>query len=668
MNNFSKVSPVGIDRPLDRVLAALRTRGCNPRSVRGKPGQWTARCPAHDDRQPSFSIGEAADGRVLLRCHRGCDTDAVLAALDLEKRDLFPPPFDAAVKIPKPQPTHNTAPAPTPEAAVAGLAKKWGEPAVTYPYYDARGELVAVVFRWDLADGKQVRPVRRVAGGWILGAPDVPRPLHRLDQVVQAKVVHVVEGEKCADALAAIGLVATTSMGGSKAAPKTDWRPLAGKRVVIVPDHDDAGRAYADEVAQLAHDAGAAEIRIVDLARVWPACPPGGDVADLLADADAAPWGDAAEPEQVREWFAQVAAEAPTWEPPADDAADDVRLVVVRGDELKPEPVQWLWPGRVPRGEATIIAGAPDVGKSTLTMDLAACVSRGAEWPDGSGHAPQGSALVLSAEDSPERTLQPRFLAAGGDPRKIHFVRAVVDSADGERFFNLTWDVDELRKKIEELGDVVLLIVDPVDAYLPPKADSHKNADIRRALAPMDHLAKETGVAVVYVAHWRKNAADSAMYRVGGSIGFVAAARAAWAVDRVPHRDDGLRAMCRIKCNLATDDVPNLGFVLESSSVPGQPELGTVPRVRWQGPVDVDAEDLAGPRRRGERGPEPEARSQAAAWLAEQLAAGPLPSNDIYRRAAEVNIADRTLRRAKEVLGVVAFRNKNQWLWRLPDG
>ncbi len=345
----------------------------------------------------------------------------------------------------------------------------------------------------------------------------------------------------------------------------------------------------------------------------------------------------------------------------------DARLVVARGDELKPEPVLWLWPGRVPRGEATIIAGAPDVGKSTLSMDLAARVSRGAEWPDGAGHAPQGSAIVLSAEDSPERTLLPRFLAAGGDPRRVHFVQAVADSADGERFFNIAWDVDALREKIEELGDVVLLIVDPVDAYLPPKADSHKNADIRRALAPMDRLAKETGVAVVYISHWRKAVADSAIYRVNGSIGFVAAARAAWAVGKAPDNEDGLRVLARIKCNLATDDVPNLGFALEPSSVPGQPDLGTVPRVRWQGPVDVDAEDLAGPRRQGERGPEPEALHNAMDFLGGMLAHGPVPQREIEARAKGRGISSRTLERAKKSLGVKAVKQGGAWHWKLPE-
>ena len=663
MRNSSAFPATCIDNPIEKVLAALEAAGCRPCPCRGRPGQWTARCPAHDDRNPSLTVGTGDDGRVLICCHRDCSVEDVLAALGLEVADLFP--GDSRPAPPRLQLRPREKPAPTPEAAVAGLVRKWGEPSAKYAYCDAQGKPVAAVFRWDVDGGKEIRPVRRVPGGWELGAPEPLRPLYHLAEVEQADVVHVVEGEKCADALASVGLVATTSLGGSNAAHKSDWEPLRGKQVVVWPDNDEAGQQYAQDVAWLCRDAGAAEVRIVDLAAVWKGCPPGGDVADLLSpDAENPPRGDAAEPEQWREWFQEVAAAAPVWEPAAEDGESDapVQLLLVRGDQLTPKPVRWLWPGRIPQGEATIFAGAPDVGKSTVALDIAARVTRGLSWPDGN-HVPGGSVLVLSAEDSPERTLLPRFLAAGGDPRQIHFVQAVDDTLDGQRLFDLARDALVLRQKIEQLGNVLLVIVDPVEAYLPSKADSHKNADVRRALAPMDLLAEETGVAVVYISHWRKNASDRAIYRVSGSIGFTAAARAVWAIDKAPDKTD-LRVMARIKCNLAPDDVPSLGFVLREMEVPGHPGL-QAPRVEWQGPVDMTAEDLAGPPRQGERGPEPEALRAAMDFLVATLAHGPRSSREIRLLAAQEGLAWATIRRAKDKLGVVAERQAEGWFWRL---
>src|SRR5207248_3792185 len=121
------------------------------------------------------------------------------------------------------------------------------------------------------------RPVARHADGWRIGAMPDPRPLYRLPELATASRVIVTEGEKAADAARSIGFTATTSAGGSQAAGKTDWSALAGKEVWILPDNDPPGRKYAETVAALCQAAGAAEIRIVDLANSAPALPGGRD-------------------------------------------------------------------------------------------------------------------------------------------------------------------------------------------------------------------------------------------------------------------------------------------------------------------------------------------------------------------------------------------------------
>lgn len=145
-------------------------------------------------------------------------------------------------------------------------------------YHDAAGDPVGLVVRWDLSDGnKDIRPVSRYPDGWRVAAMPEPRPLYRLPELLLAdaeKPVVVVEGEKCADAAWSLGFVATTSAGGSQAAAKTDWRPLAGKEVWIMPDNDAPGRKYAETVAGiLARLTPAPVIRVVEL----PGLPDGGD-------------------------------------------------------------------------------------------------------------------------------------------------------------------------------------------------------------------------------------------------------------------------------------------------------------------------------------------------------------------------------------------------------
>ena len=140
-----------------------------------------------------------------------------------------------------------------------------------------------MVVRWNRDGGeKEILPLARTSNGWVLRAMPAPRPLYNLVAVIGAAHIVICEGEKAADAAISSGLVATTSAGGSKAAAKTDWSPLAGKSVVILPDHDDAGESYATEVADLCHAAGADEVRIVRLADHWPELPAGGDIVDVI--------------------------------------------------------------------------------------------------------------------------------------------------------------------------------------------------------------------------------------------------------------------------------------------------------------------------------------------------------------------------------------------------
>jgi hypothetical protein len=288
---------------------------------------WSARCPAHEDQRPSLSIAQGDNGTALVKCHAGCDTSAILAAVGLKLADLFPPKAG-------PTPTRNGKPATggrtfaTVKDAVAELERRHGKRSALWTYHNAQGEPVGVVVRWDKPDGKDIRPVARHAHGWRIGAMPYPRPLHGLPHLAAAPRVVVVEGEKAVDAARSLGLVATTSAGGSQAAKKTDWSPLIGKEVWILPDNDAPGRKYAETVAGiLAKQASAPVIRVVAL----PDLTDGGDIVDWI-DAH----GDAAEPVSMR---AEIEALAQMVEPCQAADADELAYRSFPLDAL-PEPIR----------------------------------------------------------------------------------------------------------------------------------------------------------------------------------------------------------------------------------------------------------------------------------------------------------------------------------------
>ncbi|QXD15810.1 hypothetical protein GQ464_002355 [Rhodocaloribacter litoris] len=233
--------------------------------VRPSGSGYAARCPAHEDREPSLSVSEGEDGRVLIHCHAGCSTEAVVQALGLRLADLMPEDR-----------THD---------ASIGDGRRGREPApppievARYTYRDEGGRPLYQVRRYQ---PKTFRQYRREGDGWRAGLGGVRRVLYRLPEVLEAaragRVVIIVEGEKDVDRLADLGFVATTcAMGAGKWRDGGYSEALRGAHVVILPDNDGPGRRHAAEVARSVYDV-ARSVRIVDL----PDLPEKGDVSDWL--------------------------------------------------------------------------------------------------------------------------------------------------------------------------------------------------------------------------------------------------------------------------------------------------------------------------------------------------------------------------------------------------
>ncbi|MCL2330198.1 MAG: DUF3987 domain-containing protein [Phycisphaerae bacterium] len=272
-------------KPIELVLSKL--------SGAKRCGQgWQAQCPAHEDRRPSLSISEGEGGRALVHCHAGCTAEAIVAAIGLTMANLMPESRTTARSYSTSARKH-TAKAPaqlsaifaTADEAMAELVRQYGLPAATWTYQNAESESVGVIARWNTNKGKKIRPVSKTPAGWIIGGMPEPRSLYRLPELLARpdEPIYICEGEKCCDALAELGLLATTSSHGSKSAGKADWTPLAGRDVVILPDNDEAGEKYATEVvAILAKLTSVPCLRVVRLYGAWPNLPKAGDIADVV--------------------------------------------------------------------------------------------------------------------------------------------------------------------------------------------------------------------------------------------------------------------------------------------------------------------------------------------------------------------------------------------------
>lgn len=340
------------------------------------------------------------------------------------------------------------------------------------------------------------------------------------------------------------------------------------------------------------------------------------------------------------------------------------RLQTVNLADVQPEQLDWLWPGRIPIGKLTLLYGDPGLGKSFLTMDIAARVSTGCGWPDlPSERFEPGGVILLTAEDGLADTVRPRLDAAGADVSRIEAIESVGIAGGGERGVNLADDLYLIEGCIEARGDVRLFIIDPVSAYCG-KADSHTNAEVRGMLAPIAKLAERHGVAIVAVSHLNKSAGGRAMYRAMGSLAFIAAARAGWLVVE-DENDPARRLLLPTKMNLASRPT-GLAFSLRGTGM-----IGGVPNIAWEAdPVEVLADDALAAI--GGQGGDDDGRKgalgEAADFLRHELANGARPSGDVKKAARAAGIAPRTLDRARTELSIVAAPDGfgGPWTWALP--
>ena len=348
----------------------------------------------------------------------------------------------------------------------------------------------------------------------------------------------------------------------------------------------------------------------------------------------------------------------------ASPASDDgPRVILRRGSDVEPVAVDWLWPGWLAAGKLHLIGGAPGTGKTTLAAGLAAIVTRGGRWPDGS-RARVGSVVIWSGEDDNADTLNPRLRAAGADMQRVHVIERVIDR--GEAYpFDPARDMDVLREALQGVPDVRLIVVDPVVSAI--SGDSHKNAEVRRGLQPLVDLAASIGGALLGITHFSKGTTGrDPLERITGSLAFGALARIVLVAAKQEADDDrpARRVLLRAKSNngpdgggfaydLRQEPLPDFPTIEASCVVWGEAIDGTAREVLADTEADHDA-----------------AGRDAAGFLRELLLSGDRSSKEVFSEAAAAGYSRDAMHRAKRKIGAVAVKRGmlGGWVWRLAEG
>ncbi len=334
--------------------------------------------------------------------------------------------------------------------------------------------------------------------------------------------------------------------------------------------------------------------------------------------------------------------------------ADDDLVIPVTGDAPVGGPV-WLWEPYLAAGTLAVLDGDPGVGKSFLTLDLAARLTAGLPMPDGRpSPLAGGRVLVACAEDVIEDAVVPRFLAAGGVLDKLTVFGGLSRRRPTARPAQFPRDFQALLRQFRQHPHA-LAVLDPMMALFPAAVAANNDQTIREVLGPFARLAALTGACFTLVRHLNKKGGGKSVYRGSGSIGILGAVRSGLLAGRHPD-DPDRRVLSATKANLGPAG-PSLGYRLGER--PGG--FGVI----WEGPTNLTADDLC---RAG--GDESGPGGAAEKWLHRLLAAGPVPAARVEAEARTAGIGYRTLWAVKKRLRVESRRVKRDgreyWEWGWP--
>lgn len=336
-------------------------------------------------------------------------------------------------------------------------------------------------------------------------------------------------------------------------------------------------------------------------------------------------------------------------------------VLLTRGTSIKPTPIHWLWHGWLARGKLAMLAGQPGVGKTTIALALAACVTTGKPFPDGTACKP-GNVLIWSGEDDPADTLMPRLLAAGADPKRVYFVDETYRM--GEVLpFDPARDMGALAAQMDAMDGVSLLILDPIAQAIA--GDSHKAGEVRRGLQPVIDLAASLNTAVIGISHLSKGSsigADPAL-RLLGSVAFLAVTRVLLLAAKMRDLDGSeYLGMLRAKSNIGKNGGGWRYSIRQTCPIP---EI-EASLIEWGTEIEGSAADLMNVM---PDDPETEDQHDILEMLKAELVADCwTPSEKVTKSLKAEGFSIDQIKRARKKLGVIAKKGgmDSGWYLRLP--
>jgi|GEM_PF-1895541 len=646
--------------------------------IRGLKGNQTTgmcRCPAHDDEKPSLKVCDGRKG-VLVRCYAGCEQDAVIAALKnkglwkptpvIDQGKLFKrkskrahsltdskesPEEEKAERVRRALCILRTAREPkageveylknrgidkVPENALILSANDSNRltgkrfPALVFPVANADGRLLGCHLTWLDKDRKTKldtdsprRMFGPIKGGFVqLGRPIRNKPLIAAEGIETALSASQITGLPVIAAMSASNLQCVT-------VPRC-------KELIICGDNDNAGRKAAKALARKLSVEGK---RVVRIAIPYGA---GDDWNDVLTRGN-----------NVKRHRCTILKARKFEKPNELGAIDENELISRPIAEFDAKPLNWLWEPFFLSGAVNLLYGDGDMGKSTITLDLAARITTGQAMPNCDvDKAISGSVIIMSKEDEIGTVMRPRLESAGADISKVHTVGYVMRDGEFNVIDELATNIGELEKNIKKIGDVKLIIIDPVASFAG-KLELNSDKDVRALLDPLRLLAGRHDLAVIAINHLTKATDSNARQRAIGSVALINNPRSALLVAS-DSKDADRRLMVQVKGNLCAVKNQSIGFFFKQARA--------FARLIWEDEICVTNPDelleSQGARTK---------KDQSIQLLKEWLSEGPVAQREIKELAEQHDIGWRTVEAAKAVAGILPEKRKDGWYWRLPN-
>ena len=606
------------------VLSALESGGYAPRQ---QGSGHLARCPAHDDHDPSLNITEKKDGSALLHCFsNNCDYESILKAIglwtnpaDIERKDESIVPYHTSKQV------------------------KLHSPA----YLDSRNNVVVPLMPsgqltiWTNGNKRVLKGTDTNESLFFFAGDkyEIEQALSFCVATGYSTAASIYESTGCITAMAVSDdNIPTIVEKLRKRFPNTELTICADydarDKFTFLALNNNCRLCYAPVVNGILK-------------------PHTSDFNDLMIDqGKSAVCEVVGEAKFVTADSVKVEVEKPT------ATKTNGAVMFLDADKIIPKPIEWVWNGWLAIGKLMLLAGAPGTGKTSIALTIGATISRGGQLPDGT-NVKEARVLIWSSEDDPTDTLIPRLIAANAKLSNIKIIQSVNTGKDN-RCFDPSKDFPLLETAVKEIGNVGFMVIDSIADSV--SGDAGKNNQVRRALAPVKEFAENNRIAVLGITHFNKNVNGKAMSRIIDSVAFTGMPRVVMIAFK--KKDNGSLLM-RAKSNIGPD---HGGYEYHTYMEPLIEYPGIVAnRIGWGGYIEgsadqhlTDAESpiIEDPKKEYER---------AEQFLLDELADGLRKESALISdKAKSLGISRSVLDRAKQSLRIEPKKIGKVWYMYLP--